>query len=549
MATVRNPLLAVRFQAGCFSNAKQASLRLQARAGVEPARKSAVLRREIDRQHVRIATDGGSNLEPPRKPIHDVIDEHGREAEIPVHPLYPGSDDHDEVTLRPGCSIPQPQRYTTHDFFHVLRSWPGSRLLKRIAPALICFTAWAALVTVVWKIKQIQQTLPLTLHSLLGSALGLLLVYRTNSANDRFWEGRRMWERVVSASRDIVALCGAHAGHIGHERLRRIGSLLSAFSVCLTEYVVGPGRTEHILPLWRLLGDEESFVLSSGSPPCRIVQMLLMETTQIPDSRDGLFTSRERGLLNGWVAELQHAVAQGERLVQTPIPQSYVRHTSRFLTLWLATLPFGLCHLVGWWTPAVVWGFSWALIGINDLGLGIEHPFDGPQSLRMRVMCETVHAAVTDALHAVAAPRFAGLKRSFLERDMNHVAIIDPCGQVSHGGAHHTDGKCVQAAKSHHCGSPLEREVSAVDCVLGRTALHHAAYGGDASLVLRLMAAGANINAQDGWDGSTPLDVARARNHCGVVSCLSNAGAKTHVFESLMSSLPVTAPSVSSLRR
>jgi predicted membrane chloride channel (bestrophin family) len=30
-------------------------------------------------------------------------------------------------------------------------------------------------------------------HTLLGVALGLLLVYRTNAAYDRFWEGRKAW--------------------------------------------------------------------------------------------------------------------------------------------------------------------------------------------------------------------------------------------------------------------------------------------------------------------------------------------------------------------
>jgi hypothetical protein len=327
---------------------------------------------------------------------------------------------------------------------------------------------------------------------------------------------------------------------VGFKRLRRIGSLLSAFSVCLTDYVVGPGRTKHMLPLWRLLGEEEQFVISSTNPPFRIVQMLLRETTQIPDSKDGLFTSRERSSLNAMASTLQHAVAQGERLVQTPIPQSYVRHTSRFLTLWLATLPFGLCHLVGWWTPAVVWAFSWALIGINDLGLGIEHPFDGPQSLRMHVMCETVHAAVTDALHAVTAHRFVGLKRSFLEHDMSHGAVADLSGQVPRGC---TDGTCAKSAVGGSSSASMAQEVAAVDHLLGRSALHHAAYGGDASLVRRLLAAGANMNAQDCWDGSTPLDVACARSHGGVIHCLSNAGAKTHVFEDFISDsgLPNTA--------
>jgi predicted membrane chloride channel (bestrophin family) len=35
--------------------------------------------------------------------------------------------------------------------------------------------------------------------------------------------------------------------------------------------------------------------------------------------------------------------------VQTPVPLSYARHTSRFLTFWLWTLPFVLVNDLGFW--------------------------------------------------------------------------------------------------------------------------------------------------------------------------------------------------------
>mmetsp|Transcript_93630 Transcript_93630/g.303084 ORF Transcript_93630/g.303084 Transcript_93630/m.303084 type:complete len:604 (-) Transcript_93630:357-2168(-) len=434
-------------------------------------------------------------------------------SESSSRPSFPGSEDHDEVAFRAGHAIPQPQRYTTREIFHVLKTWPDSQLWKRISLPVLSFAAWAAFVTAVWHIKRPERMLPLTPHSLLGSALGLLLVYRTNSANDRFWEGRKMWERVVSASRDMISLCSAHWRHLGFDRIRRLGRLLSAFAVSLSEYVVGPGSVRQVLPRWRLLSDEEeAFVAASSCPPSRICQLMLQETMQIPDSQDGLFTNRERGMLNGYVSELQHAVGQGERLVQTPIPQSYVRHTSRFLTLWLATLPFGMCHLIGWWTPAVVWATAWALIGINDLGLGIEHPFDGPQSLRMQVMCSTVHSSVTDALHSVSMPRFSGLRRRFLELDMS-----------SMDDAH-------AAGEDRAAFASLAQEVVAIDALLGRTALHHAVYNCDEMMVRRLLVTCADVNAVDEWDGSTPLDVAFARNLGVIASCIQQAGGRSRLF-------------------
>ena len=108
--------------------------------------------------------------------------------------------DHDEVAFRSGLAIPQPLRYATRDWLRNIISWPGSPLLRRIAAPVWSFTAWAALVTLATRFVNIP-SLTLAPHTLVGTALGLLLVFRTNTANDRFWEGRKMWETVVANTR------------------------------------------------------------------------------------------------------------------------------------------------------------------------------------------------------------------------------------------------------------------------------------------------------------------------------------------------------------
>ena len=43
-------------------------------------------------------------------------------------------------------------------------------------------------------------------HTLLSSALGLLLVFRTNAAYDRFWEARKQWGIVTTECRALASL-------------------------------------------------------------------------------------------------------------------------------------------------------------------------------------------------------------------------------------------------------------------------------------------------------------------------------------------------------
>ena len=55
--------------------------------------------------------------------------------------------------------------------------------------------------------------------ALIGSALGLLLVFRTNAAYNRFWEGRQIWEKVHSQSRAIARFCMLYRDEIGKSKV------------------------------------------------------------------------------------------------------------------------------------------------------------------------------------------------------------------------------------------------------------------------------------------------------------------------------------------
>jgi len=116
---------------------------------------------------------------------------------------------HDEVTFRNRSGdtlhIPQAERYSTRDWLHNLKTIRTSRLLKRIRGVIIFNTLWSITVFVLHLYFRFN-TPGSKAHSLLGSALGLLLVFRTNTAYNRFWEGRKIWEKLLNHVRDMARL-------------------------------------------------------------------------------------------------------------------------------------------------------------------------------------------------------------------------------------------------------------------------------------------------------------------------------------------------------
>ncbi|KAK3272804.1 hypothetical protein CYMTET_18919 [Cymbomonas tetramitiformis] len=84
-----------------------------------------------------------------------------------------------------------------------------------------------------------------------------------------------------------------------------------------------------------------------------------------------------------------------ERILKTPIPLSYTRHTSRFLCMWLALLPFALYKDCGWASVPIEAFTAFCLLGIEDIGVQIEEPFS---VLSCEAICGSIQGNCTALL-------------------------------------------------------------------------------------------------------------------------------------------------------
>ena len=78
------------------------------------------------------------------------------------------------------------------------------------------------------------------------------------------------------------------------------------------------------------------------------------------------------------VDSLMSSLTACEKILRTPLPWSYSRHTSRFLTLWMGTLPFALVGTLSKrMTVIVVAAASYCMFGIEEISHLLEQPFLG----------------------------------------------------------------------------------------------------------------------------------------------------------------------------
>lgn len=207
------------------------------------------------------------------------------------------------------------------------------------------------------------------MHDLVGTSIGLLLVFRTTQAYDRWWEGRKLWGGLVNTCRNLARASSVHLAH-DPERLRSVLKLVQAF----------PAATMAVLRQkpWAPAGIHEAdawAIAAKPHAPTAIAQRLTWHLEQERKAgrlSDMVFTS-----LDANQQSLVDIVGACERIHKTPLPFAYVVHLRRALVLFCASLPISLVPIFGWANVIVVFAVAYVMLGIEEIGVEIEDPFEG----------------------------------------------------------------------------------------------------------------------------------------------------------------------------
>ena len=141
-----------------------------------------------------------------------------------------------KLTSKLAMSIQRPTRYTSNDWFENLLALPSSRIFHRTKYCILQNIIWTTLLVFLFKKFKPTFSFPSIVHSISGSALSLLLVFRTNSSYDRFWEARKAWGILLITCRDIARNGRRKLPSSCYDRLAK---LLMAFSITLKQHLQG----------------------------------------------------------------------------------------------------------------------------------------------------------------------------------------------------------------------------------------------------------------------------------------------------------------------
>ena len=227
-----------------------------------------------------------------------------------------------------------------------------------------------------WQLSTNNQlrNLPI-MHNLLGFAISMLLVFRTNTAYDRWWEGRRLWGNLVNNSRNLAMKLSTFLPREETAQRTFFSKIIPAFAFTLHNHL----HSEKIRV--ELFEDDNEHkhifntIDTSKHIPNQVAQLIYQHVQDMYQQKK--ITGDQLIILNNELMSFTDICGACERIKNTPIPFSYSVFIKKFIFFYIMTLPFGYVFSLGYLVIPVVVFVFYVLASLELIAEEIEDPFGG----------------------------------------------------------------------------------------------------------------------------------------------------------------------------
>lgn len=285
-------------------------------------------------------------------------------------------------------------KYNPKIWFKHIISFNHSDTINKLWKELIALGIFTLGIAYV-EIKYIGNTEKLSelmqVYSLIGFVLSLLLVFRTNTAYDRWWEGRKKWGELVNNSRNLAIKISA---------LTDDPEIRAYFKRMISNYVFA--MKEHLREGVKIeeldLTEEEKKELSQFEhKPNYIAQKMYAKLHTMKQS--GKLTEENYIVIDVNLKTFSDIIGACERIKNTPIPYSYSMFLKKFIFIYVTTLPLAFVNTFGYYSSLVSIFVFYVLVSMEILAEEIEDPFGKDDNdLPTDDLCQKIKANVSEVL-------------------------------------------------------------------------------------------------------------------------------------------------------
>jgi putative membrane protein len=264
--------------------------------------------------------------------------------------------------------------YNPKEWFSLVLKFHKADTVRKLGAIMLVLGALTALIVVsdayLLHIDSNSQVAKVSvMYSLLGFVISLLLVFRTNTAYERWWEGRKLWGSLVNCTRNLALKNEAFLAAYPEEK-DYIRSLLIHFPYALKNHLrnVSSMNESELSDLFKItdLKDRKHLPLHISSLLYQRIAML---------EKENKISGEQMIVLNQDAQQWMEICGACERIKNTPIPFSYSAFLKKFIFVYVITLPFTYAPVLGWYAVPIVMFIFYVLASLEIIAEEIENPF------------------------------------------------------------------------------------------------------------------------------------------------------------------------------
>lgn len=284
--------------------------------------------------------------------------------------------------------------YNPKDWFSFIFKFHKADTFRKLLPLIVCIGIYSFCVVFIeidyLKLSENHILKNITLmHSMLGFVISLLLVFRTNTAYDRWWEGRRQWGALVNASRNFALKLSA----LLENKEDRIffKKAIPYFAYTLNLHLKNEEISQELFEEYNIQ------VAHKKHKPNQVIKFMFKRLLAL--KKQGKISEEALLFLNPELLSFADICGACERIKNTPIPFSYSVFIKKFIFFYVMTLPVGYAFALGYYTIPVVIFIFYVLASLELIAEEIEEPFGNDSNdLPTQKITENIHKNIEEIL-------------------------------------------------------------------------------------------------------------------------------------------------------
>lgn len=284
--------------------------------------------------------------------------------------------------------------YNTKDWFTFIFRFHKADTFRTLFPIMIAIGAYSGIIGYMeveyWKLSEDSYVKNITImHGMLGFVISLLLVFRTNTAYDRWWEGRKMWGSLVNNSRNFAIKL---AVILQEEKDRSyFRKLIPNYALVLHKHLNDSDTSK------QLFDDVDLEIDHHKHKPNQVAKMMFQKINDLYENKK--ISGDQLIILNTEIQSFTEICGACERIKNTPIPYSYSAFLKKFIFFYVMTLPFGYSFSLGYYVVPVVVFIFYVLASLELIAEEIEDPFGSDENdLPTQKMAENIKKHVEELI-------------------------------------------------------------------------------------------------------------------------------------------------------